>query len=237
MKKLFLLTILFSLITLSCEKDPETEPEETRAYCHMYHFVSGLEKILWVVDDNEVPDSKVYAGEFKGSVELETATDEINFTVKHSETGAVLLSEFLVLEEDKYYAVIATGTEDNPVLILHEIETTSPQSGQVKFETLHSIIDQGSIDVYMGGSASDKRVVSDLSYNSISLPFEVTEADARAAITVTAHSEEYSQDSVLLTSVYNEDILSDANYLSVVASFTYDPDSDLTFWLYALPQD
>lgn len=237
MKKLFILSILFSLLTLSCDKDPEPEPEETRAFCHMYHFVSELEKVIWVVDDIEVPDSKVYAGEFKGSVELETAMDEINFTVKHSVTGAVLLSEFLVLEEDKFYTVIAAGTEDNPVLLFHEFETTNPQSGQVKFEILHSVIDQGSIDVYMGGTSSDKRVVSDLSYNSLSLPFEVAEADVRAAITVSAHSEEYSQDSVLLTSVYNEDILSDANYFSVVAPFTFDPDSDPTFWLYLLPQD
>jgi len=239
MKKLFIFSILFSLLTLSCNKEPEPEPEPEviRAYCNIYHFVSGLESVVWVVDDHEIPDPKVYAGQLQGSVLLETETDEINFTAKHSGTGAVLFSELLVLEKDKYYTVVAAGTEENPVLLFKEIETTPPQSGKVKFEILHSVIDQESIDVYMGGSTSVKRVVSDLNYNSLSLFFEVLESDARAAIIVSAHSEEYNQDSVLLSSVYNEQIVSGANYLSVVAPYTFDPESALTFWLYALPKD
>jgi hypothetical protein len=53
-------------------------------------------------------------------------------------------------------------------------------------------------------------------------PFEVQDFDVRAAITVSAHSEEYNQDSVLLTSVYNDQVVSGANYFAVVAPITFE---------------
>ncbi|MCK4992450.1 MAG: hypothetical protein KAS29_18255, partial [Bacteroidales bacterium] len=73
---------------------------------------------------------------------------------------------------------------------------------------------------------------------SLSEPFEVVDYDARAAIVVTAHTEEYNQDSVLLTSIYNDMIVTGANYLSVFAPHSFYPaDTLLTFWLYELPID
>ena len=235
MKKLFILYILFSFVGLSCNNEPEPEPEVIRAYCYLYHFIPELGSVFWEVDDIEVPDEHFYGVQFQGSVLLETASEEIAFSVKHSGTKEVLVSQLLQLEKDKYYNVIVHGSKENPALLIREIETTHPQAGQVKFQFLHSISGQNSIDLYMGGSTPDKRIVSDLAYLSLSAPFEARSFDARAEITVTAHSEEYNQDSVLLTSVYNDLVIEGANYLSVVAPFTYDPQSDLTFWLYKLP--
>jgi hypothetical protein len=121
------------------------------------------------------------------------------------------------------------------VLLIREIDTTHPASGNVKFQVLHSIADQGPIDVYMGGTSVNKRGVSELPYLSLSTPFEVVDYDARAAIIVSGHSEEYHQDSVLLSSIHNEMIVTGANYLSVVAPPTFNPaDTLLTFWLYEL---
>ncbi len=87
----------------------------------------------------------------------------------------------------------------------------------------------------MGDTTMEKRVVSDLDYLVLTAPFEPVDSDARSAIIVSKHSEEYHQDSVLLSSNYNEEIISGASYLSVVANFTFDPSSELTFWLYLLP--
>lgn len=235
MKKLFILSILFPLVFLSCNKDPEPEPEVIRAYCYLHHFVPGLESVTWVVDDIEVPDDQVYAALLPGSIVLEAASEEISFIVKNPGTGVVLESRDLLLEKDKYYTVIVCGSKEDPMLLFQEIETTRPQSGQVKFQVLHAATGQNSIDVYMGGTTPDKRAVSELDFLSLSDPFEVQDYDARAAITVSAHSEEYNQDSVLLTSVYNDLVVSGASYLSVVAPYTFDPLSELTFWLYDLP--
>lgn len=238
MKKLFILSILFSFVFISCNNEPEPEPEEIRAYCYLYHFIPDLGDILWEVDDHGLPEAQDYAVQFAGSVLLETASEEISFTVRHSGTNEVLISQLFQLEKNKYYNVIVRGSKEDPALLFREIDTTHPQSGKVKFQLLHSLAGQNSIDLYMGGSTPNKKAVSDLAYLSLSDPFEVADYDARAAIIVTAHTEEYNQDSVLLSSIYNEMIVTGANYLSVFAPFSFQPtDTLLTFWLYELPLD
>ena len=235
MKKLLILSILFSTVFFSCADEPEPEPEVIRAYCYFYHFIPTLGSVIWEVDDSEVPDEKLYASQFLGSLQLETATEEIVFTVKHAGTKEVLISQLFQLEQDKYYTIVVHGSEDDPSLLIREIDTSEPQSEQVKFQVLHSAPLQNSIDVYVGGSTPDQRDVSDLAYLSLTDHFEVKDYDARAAIIVSAHSEEYNQDSVLISSIYNEEIASRASYFSVLAPSTYEPLSDLTLWIYILP--
>ena len=235
MKKLVLLSIIFSLFFLSCTDEPESDPEVMGAYCYLYQFVPGRENVNWIVDDIEVPNEQAYASFFPGSVILESASEEINFTVKHAITGDILESQSFTLEEDKYYNVIITGAELDPVLLIKEIETSRPQSGNVKFQMLHAGIFHDSIDVYMGGSSPNYRVVTDMDFTELSDPFEAKDFEARAAITVTVHDSAYNQDNVLLTSLYNDLIVSGANYLTVVAPSTIDPLSELTLWLFDLP--
>ncbi len=237
MKKLLILSVLLSSVFLSCtkESEPEPEPELIRAYCYFYHFVPELGSVVWEVDGSEVPDEQLYAVLFPGGVILETASEEIVFSVKHPVTKEQLVSQLFEMEQDKYYNIIVCGPKEDPSLLIREIDTSHPMSGKVKFQVFHSIADQNSIDVYMGGSTPEKKVVTALDFLDFTDPFEVQDFDARAAITVSAHSEEYNQDSVLLTSVYNEELVSGANYLAVVAPFTFDPASDLTIWTYILP--
>jgi len=235
MKKLFILSILFSFVFLSCTDEPEPEPEDIRAYCYLYHFVPELGSVIWEVDDSRLPEEQLYAVQFSGAVLLESESEEVLFTVKHPGTNGILVSQLVQLEKNKYYNVIVRGSSEEPVLLIREIDTTHPASGNVKFQVLHSIAGQGPIDVYMGGSSANNKVVSDVAYLSLSTPFEVVDYDVRAAIIVSGHSEEYHQDSVLLSSIYNETITTGANYLSVVAPYTFYPtDTLLTFWLYEL---
>jgi hypothetical protein len=237
MKKLFILSILFSFLFVSCNDDPEPDPEVIRAYCYLYHFIPELGSVIWEVAESEVPEEQLYGAQFPGAVLLETVGEEITFTVKHSGTEAVIISQSFQLEKNKFYNVIAHGSIEDPVMLILEIETSKPESGKVKFQTLHSVSGQGPIDVYMGGNSTNNRFVSELAYLSLSIPYEVADFDARAEITVSAHSEEYNQDSVLLTSIYNDEIITEAYYLTVLAPISHQLESDLTFWLYDIPLD
>jgi len=237
MKKIFILPILLSSVFLSCNKDPEPEPEGIFAYCNLYHFIPEMGSVLWDVYDEEFPDESLYAQQIFTRIFLETTTEELVFAVKHPGTKEVLVSQLFQLEEGKYYNVIVYGSAEEPILFIKEIDTSHPAAGMVKFQILHSIPDQGPIDLYMGDTTLNKRVLTALDHLELSDPFEVSDFEARASITVTAHADEYLQDSVLLHSIYNDLVQSGANYLSVVAHHSYDTTSNLSFWLFNLPLD
>jgi hypothetical protein len=236
MKKLLFLSILISAVILSCNKETEPEPDVIRAYCSLYHFIPGMGSVIWEVDGVEVPDEQEYAYFISGSIILEAESEEIEFSVKQPGTNEVLVNGLFLLEENTYYNMIVCGPAQEPVLLFSEIETTHPVGGNVKMQILHSIAGQGPIDIYMGDTIPEKRVITALDFLELTEPFEVFDYDVRLKMTATAHSDEFDQDSVLLNSEFNE-IISGANYLMVVAPFTHDTSSKLTFWTYELPLD
>jgi hypothetical protein len=236
MKNLLILSFVFPLVFMSCNKDPDPESEVKRAYCYLYNFVQGLENVVWEGAGSELPEAQLYSSSFPASVILQEDTEEILFAVKRPVSKDVLISYIVPLEKNAYYNVVAGGTAENPEMIINKIDTKNrPASGNVKFQILHAITGQNPIDVYMGGTTPEKRVVSSLDYFELSDPFETSDYDARSAIVVTKHSETYEQDSVLLNSIYNEDIISGASHFGIVAPLTFQEGSDLKFWVYSVP--
>ena len=86
----------------------------------------------------------------------------------------------------------------------------------------------------MGDTTLEKRVLTGLNYLDVSNPFETSFLDAYTSLTVTTHGDEFVQDSVLLHAVNNELMVSGAYFFSVIAHYSHDTTSNLTFWLYNL---
>ena len=236
MKKLLILSLIFPLIFLSCLKEPDPEPEVKRAYCYLHNFMQGQERVVWEAAGHEVPDAQLYSSAFPGSIILQEDMEEITFRVKKVTTKEELYSQIVQLEKDIYYNVIVGGTAEDPEFIVREIDTKNhPVSGNVKFQVMNAIPGQDSIDVYMGGTTENKKLVSGLEYFDLSDPFETSDYDARTAITISKHTETYEQDSVLLSSLYNSEVISSANHFMIVAPVTFEAGSDLTLWIYNVP--
>jgi hypothetical protein len=234
MKKLLIISVLLSSVIISCNKDDENEPDVIRAYCYLYHFIPQMSSVIWEVDGVEVPDDISYAYSFPGALILEESMEEFEFAVKQVGSNDILVSRIVQLEQNKFYNIIVCGPADEAELLIFEIETSAPTSTNVKVQAFHSIPGQGPIDLFMGDTTLENRVVTELDYLELTEPFQVTDLDIRAKMIAAAHDDAYNPDSLLLSSDFNE-IISGASYLTVVAPYTHDTSSSLTFWMYALP--
>jgi hypothetical protein len=117
-----------------------------------------------------------------------------------------------------------------------EVETSRPEPAHVKFLFLHAADSLGAIDIYMGGTEVTNLQVNDLSYSEQSEYFEVSDYNARTSVTVTEHGDVYDPEKELINYAYNDLIVSNVNYFSVVAYTDGDREnSDLKLWLYDLP--
>jgi len=236
MKKLILFLILIPILLVSCKKDPEPAPVEIRSYVSIISLLKEPFTVTWVVDDVEVPDDQDYGSRILGAVILDTQTEEISFTAKNSDTGSQIESLLLTMEMNEHYLIVLYGSAEEPVLDFQELVSTAPQSGHVKFIFLHAAASLDSVDVYIGGTEVDDRVVTDMHFTEYSDYFEVLDYEAKTSVTVSEHGDSYDPEKELLNYEYNDLIVSEANYFSVVAYAIGDTlDSELKLWLYDLP--
>jgi hypothetical protein len=236
MKKLLFLIVLLPLLLVSCKKDPEPQPVELRSYVSILSLLREPFPAGWVVDGIQVPDEQPYGSRILGAVILEENFEEISFTATNFESGSQIESLLLSMDKDKHYLIILYGSADEPSLIYQEVESARPQPDRVNFQILHAATTADSVDVYMGGTDPDNRVVTDLSYTEFSGYFEVNDYEARASVTLAIHGDVYDPEKELLNYAYNDLIVSNINYLSVLGYAVGDPlDTELKLWLYDLP--
>ena len=236
MKKLFIFFVFIPLLLASCKKDPEPQPIEIRSYVSIISLLREPFAVTWVVDGVEVPDNQDYGSRILGAVLLDIQTEEISFTAKNSDTGAQIESLLLTMEMNEHYLIVLYGYAEEPVLDFQELVSTAPQSGHVKFLFLHAATSLDSVDVYIGGTEVDDRVITDMHFTEYSDYFEVNDYEARTSVTVSEHGDIYDPEKELLNYEYNDLIVSEANYFSVIAYAIGDTlDSELKLWLYDLP--
>jgi len=236
MKKLFIFFVFIPLLLASCKKDPEPQPVEIRSYVVITSLLKEAFDVSWDVDGVVVPVDQEYGSRILGAVLLTTDTEEISFTAKNADSGSLIESLLLTMDKDTYYLIVLYGSAEEPVLAIQELETTGPYTGEVKFQFLHAATTLDSVDVYMGGIEAEDREVTDLSFTEFSEYFEVSEYRARNSVTVTIHGDAYDPDKEILNYEYNDLILPNTSYLSVIAYASGDPlESEFKLWLYDLP--
>jgi hypothetical protein len=236
MKKQFIFFVLIPLLLASCKKDDDPQPVEIRAYASIISLLREPFAVTWVVDGVEVPDEQAYGSRIMGGILLEGATEEISFTAKNSDTGAQIESLLITMDRDKDYLIVLYGSAEETLMQFQELETSRPEPAHVKFLFLHAAASVDSVDIYMGGTEVGNREVSDLSFSEQSEYFQVSDYNARTSVTVTEHGDVYDPEKELLNYTFNDLIVSNAIYFSVLGHANGDPeDSDLKLWLFDLP--
>lgn len=236
MKKLSIFLVFLPLLLASCKKDPEPQPTEIRAYASIISLLREPFSITWVVDGVEIPDDQAYGAKIVGGVLLDDVSEEISFTARNSDTDSQIESLLLNMDRDKSYLVVLYGSVDDPLMVFQELETTRPEPAQVKFLFLHAADSLDPVDIYMGSTELEDREINNLSFSEQSQYFEVSDYKARTSVTVAEHSEVFDPEKELLNYTFNDLIVSNTNYFSVVGYTNGDrEDSTLKLWLYDLP--
>jgi hypothetical protein len=239
MKQYVLLILLagFGLISCDNEPDPDPLPGAIRSYCTLYNFLTEPVHVNWEVDEINVEGQHIYGLIVLGGVLLEEETEEISFVVKNAASGEIIESVLIKMTEGHYYQVVIFGTLENPVFLHQEVDSSPPESGNVRVQYLHATESLDSLDVYLGGTTPDKRVISGIDYTELSEYSEVSDYDNRASVIITPHDTIFNPGSELISYKYNDQIQVNNNYLTVIAPSGSSPGSPLALWLYAQPID
>ncbi len=235
MKRHIAFIILYVVVLASCDQGEDIPlPEEKRAYITLYNFISGIPVVIWEVDDVGVEGGHVYGTSLPGSVLLIDTIQQVLFEARNDNTNEVLKTQKLELKVNKFYSLILFGSPDQPILLFRETDTRQPSEDNIHIQFLHAAEGLDSIDVYMGGTRLENKVFSGIAYQDLTELIEVAAYDLRASVIVSPHDSVYSQGHEIVSMKYNDLIVSASNYMTVIASESYDPESDITLWLYPL---
>ncbi len=233
MKKVLFLFV-FAVFIVSCEKDPPIpDPIDNLAYLDLHHFILEYGEVVWFIDSVELENKQSYGMPFFGSVVLDSTQEEITVKAMNLNKTEVIDSISLPMENNGYYMVALLGNTEEQSMVYGETDSHAPNRGEVKIQFLHAAPATDSVDVYVGGTESTDKAVSDLSFGERSGYTAYKDYVFRNSVVVSKHADQYSEENVLINYQQSELILSERNYLLVLARRMDDPSSDLALWLFS----
>mgnify|MGYP000051545066 CR=1 FL=1 len=136
MKKLFILSIFFSLIFLSCNDDQEPEPEIIRAYCYLYHFIPEIGSVIWDVDEVEVPTEKVYAYQFpQGRSPLNQTLKRLFLPLNTRGPRRYWQAKFFSSKRINIIMSLPAGQKMIPPFLFRKLKPASPRQEKSSFRS------------------------------------------------------------------------------------------------------
>lgn len=218
MKK-FLLSCLAIGFFHACSLDPDPGsqlPEPIRSYFLLYNYFQESYDLLWEVEGYTLSAAHTYGGSIMGFVHLDSTAGDITFTTKHPDTGEMILSGNYRLEENKFTMVAVMGNEEDPYLSFDPLNLDPPGSGMIRIRFMHTSGYLDPLDVYIGGSSEDKRVVSNLTYRQVSGYVETSLNDLLHSVVVLPHGSTPGTDSALISNTGSNVLHPDRIYLGVI---------------------
>jgi len=233
--------IVFISFLLACSTNeplPQPPIEYDTAELIVRNYFTDDAAFDFRIDNTAISTEVAYGGGGKGIFKWDSAGDGVlNFSINTSTTETVVFSIGLKAEKDKSYYFCMLGPVTDGWVTLVENNLVSPQAGNARIRFLHAyhqniepiLIEP--IDIYIGGSTVDFKLITGLNYTELSTTFEVSVLDLSTMIICT-------ETGVLpdpATDLYrNEGSTTHEEgkiYLNALASATIDPTSEFSLFV------
>jgi hypothetical protein len=219
----------------ACQKDEDTPlPDPNRYYVNMYNFLMEAYDVQWNINGLDVEPAQAYGIPLFSFFPLEDSGENITIRVLEAGSSQILQSDSCTVEQNNYYMASLMGSGDDPLLTCEPMDLRAPSLGKVKLRMMHTAGHLGPIDLYVGGSAPENKLITGVGYGEVSAYVETTEEQLWESLIITP-SNVSPADTTLLSFIANEGFISGRIYLGVVGSKTNSPSSDLQFFLYDQP--
>lgn len=237
MKKTHAVLLFLMVFGASCLKDPDPTPPiptPTGSYINLYNFLTESYDLAWEVNDVNVEREHPYGTALLEFIEMDKELQNATFTVKESTSTLLIDSEVYEMEQNQFYTVSIAGNEKDPHILFEPMEVQKPTLGLIKLRFMNTILGLDAVDLYIGGSAPEHKVISELSFPQTSEYLEASQKDLWESITVTPANVS-PEDSSILSYTANDIFLPNNIYLGVIGHATSSETSALQLQLYKQP--
>ena len=219
----------------ACNKEPESPtPDPVKSYFIIYNFLAEPYDVIWEIDEKVIDAVHPYGTSILEFSIMESEVKDVRFTAMESGGNRIIKSIVHQAEQQVYYTVSLMGNESDPQILIEPMELEKPSLGQVKLRFMHTALELRSLDLYIGGSSPDHKVLSDIQFAKLTEYLEASQENVWEDIFVTPFNVA-PEDSTLLRYSANNVFLPNRVYMGVLGHSTSSTTSSLILQLFDQP--
>jgi len=220
------LAVLLLLVTIiSCNKDEDPAPAPPLVYegaaLSTRNYITSDLTLDFFIDTARVASGLSYGFGNKSDFEWVVDAPGVQFSILDAtDNTSVLFTTGIAVEKDALYYAAVVGPENAGSVVFAVNEKTLPAAGNVRMRVLHAYQDVGAIDLYIGGTTPEHKVITDLAFGGLTSYIEVSHTDVSTMIICTETGVLPDPATNLLTTLENTLHEADKIYLNALASDT-----------------
>jgi hypothetical protein len=235
MNKYHIIPIVLLVLLAACTKEPESlTPDPIKSYFIIYNFLAEPYDVIWEIDEKVIVAVHPYGTPFLEFSSMESEVQDVRFTAKEAGGDRIIKSVIHQAEQHVYYTVFLLGNETDSYILIEPIELEKPSLGQVKLRFMHTAMELGPLDLYIGGSTPDNKALSNIQFAKLTEYLEASQENLWEDLFVTPFNVA-PEDSTILRYSANNVFLPNQVYMGVLGHTTSSTTSSLHLQLFDQP--
>jgi hypothetical protein len=235
MNRTHIIPIVLLVALAACSKEPESPtPDPIKSYFVIYNFLAEPYDVAWEIEEELVETVHTYGTSILEFSIMESEVKDVSFTAKEAGGDRIIESVIHQAEQLVYYAVSILGNESDPQILIEPMELEKPSPGQVKLRFMHTAMELGPLDLYIGGSTPDHKALSNIQFAKLTEYIEASQENLWEAVFVTLFNVA-PEDSILLQYTANNVFIPNRVYMGVLGHTTSSTSSSLHLQLFDQP--